>query len=162
MTIIYILELEHGKYYVGKTDDVDKRYQQHLNGRGTYFTRIHKPVRILKIVPDASDFDEDRYVKEMMADHGIDNVRGGSYSNNLTREQITALEREIRGARDLCLRCGRAGHFIEKCYARRDVNGIEMIDDDYADDAHTGNTEMGIKTALEALVVKKASECTIC
>jgi predicted GIY-YIG superfamily endonuclease len=33
MTVsIYILRLESGKYYVGKTDDVPKRYQEHLNG----------------------------------------------------------------------------------------------------------------------------------
>jgi hypothetical protein len=157
MTIIYILELEYGKYYVGKTDDVDKRYQQHLNGQGSYFTKKYKPVRILRIVPDANDFDEDRYVKEMMADHGIDNVRGGSYSNNLTYDQIAMLEREIRGARNLCLRCGQSGHFIERCYARRDANGVAL--DDFNT---TNNDDMDLKTAIEALVVKKASECTIC
>jgi hypothetical protein len=131
MTIIYILELEYGKYYVGKTDDVDKRYQQHLNGQGSYFTKKYKPVRILRIVPDANDFDEDRYVKEMMADHGIDNVRGGSYSNNLTYDQIAML--------------------------RRDANGVAL--DDFNT---TNNDDMDLKTAIEALVVKKASECTIC
>lgn len=29
MTNIYILKLKHGKYYIGKTDDLERRKQQH-------------------------------------------------------------------------------------------------------------------------------------
>lgn len=75
---IYTLELEDGKWYVGKSDDAVKRYQQHKGGDGSAWTKLHKPVRIYEIIV-GDDFDEDKITKKLMAEHGIDNVRGGSY-----------------------------------------------------------------------------------
>jgi len=121
-TSIYILRLKGGKYYVGKSDNPLQRYQEHLEGCGSTWTCNHKPVDVVKVIPNASPFDEDKYVKEYMAKYGIDNVRGGSYSQiHLNEEQIIAIEREIRGATDTCMRCGREGHFAHDCYARTDV-----------------------------------------
>ncbi len=35
---IYVFELEKGKWYVGKTVDINKRYEQHNTEQGTYWT----------------------------------------------------------------------------------------------------------------------------
>ena len=59
-TNIYILRLTDGKYYVGKTDNVEKRYQQHLSGNGSAWTSKYKPIAIEKTILGASTFDEDR------------------------------------------------------------------------------------------------------
>jgi len=134
-TNIYILKLKGGNYYVGKSDDPDKRIQQHFNGSGSVWTDMYKPLKVEKIIRGASQFDEDRYVKEYMAKYGIDKVRGGSYANiDLDEVQVIALERELRGAKNACNRCGRNGHFASNCYARTDVDGDD-IDSSSDDDA---------------------------
>lgn len=130
-TNIYILRLVEGKYYVGKTDNVEKRYQQHLSGNGSAWTSKYKPIAIEKTILGASTFDEDRYVKEYMSKYGIDNVRGGQYVEmhlgDIQREEI---KKSIRGAANLCIRCGRSNHWVKDCRARTDVHGDEIYDDD--------------------------------
>lgn len=43
---VYILETEHNMLYCGYTDDVERRFQTHLNGTGAKFTKANKPLRI--------------------------------------------------------------------------------------------------------------------
>ena len=115
-TNIYILKLHGGNYYVGKSDNTAKRYQEHLNGSGSAWTRKYKPLALEKIIPNASPFDEDRYVKEYMAKYGIEKVRGGAYmSPDLSEEQEIMLRRELRATTDKCLKCGKIGHFANEC-----------------------------------------------
>ena len=123
-TNIYILRLEGGRYYVGKSDNVMKRYQQHLNGSGSAWTRKYKPISLVKIIENASPFEEDKLTKEYMAKYGIDKVRGGSYVElELSEFHIEALKMEIWAAKDNCIQCGRPGHFVKDCYAKTDVSG---------------------------------------
>ena len=134
-TNIYILKLQGGNYYVGKSDNPMKRYQEHVNGSGSAWTRKYKPVGIEKIIPNASPFDEDRYVKEYMAIHGINKVRGGAYvERKLDEIQQDALNREIRGVKDLCTICGRSGHWAKDCYAETDVSGCKIYDSESEDE----------------------------
>ena len=44
---MYILRCKGGLYYTGSTKDLDRRYQQHLNGEGANFTRKHPPVELV-------------------------------------------------------------------------------------------------------------------
>lgn len=131
-TKIYVLECRGGKYYVGKTDDVERRFRQHLSGNGSWWTQKHKPIRILKIVPNTTCFQEDTQVKELMLKHGIDNVRGGSYCQEVIDEDtLRFLKKELYGATDCCSRCGRNTHFVKDCWASRNVDG--KIIEDYED-----------------------------
>ena len=130
-TTIYILKLQGGKYYVGKSDTPMKRYQEHLNGQGSAWTRKYKPLSLEKIVEKASPFDEDKYTKIYMEKYGIENVRGGAYvSLDLDENQDLSLLREIRGAKDCCTQCGRKGHFVKDCYATTDVSGNSLDDEE--------------------------------
>lgn len=127
-TNIYILKLQGGKYYIGKTSDLMKRYKEHLDGKGSAWTKKYAPIGVEKVIKNASPFDEDKYTKEYMAKYGIDKVRGGSYvSMELDEVQEEALTREIWGAKDCCAQCGRKGHFIKDCYAKTDVSGNELV-----------------------------------
>lgn len=129
-TTIYVLRLKGGKYYVGKTDDVERRYAQHVSGKGSAWTRKYPPVKLQKIYKRASVFDEDKVTKELMQKHGIENVRGGAYvSVELDSVQEEALTRELRGVTDCCTTCGRAGHFAARCYAKKDVEGRELVEE---------------------------------
>ena len=44
---VYILLTENNTLYCGYTDDVEKRYQAHLDGKGARYTRANKPVKLL-------------------------------------------------------------------------------------------------------------------
>jgi len=43
---VYILYCQNGCYYTGYTTDLTKRYEAHLNGTASKYTRSFKPVRI--------------------------------------------------------------------------------------------------------------------
>lgn len=44
---VYILLTEKDTLYCGYTDDVEKRFQQHLEGKGAKYTRANKPIKIV-------------------------------------------------------------------------------------------------------------------
>lgn len=46
---VYILETKNNTLYCGYTDDVEKRFQQHIDGHGAKYTRANKPVKIAYI-----------------------------------------------------------------------------------------------------------------
>jgi hypothetical protein len=134
-TNIYILKLKGGNYYVGKSENPMKRYQEHLNGSGSAWTRKYKPVGLEKIIPNASPFDEDKYVKIYMNKHGIEKVRGGAYIlEELPEFQIEALKSELWGSTDKCTTCGRSGHWAKDCYAQKDITGKEIEEESESED----------------------------
>ena len=44
---VYILLTQNDTLYCGYTDDVDKRFKEHLSGKGAKYTRANKPVKIV-------------------------------------------------------------------------------------------------------------------
>ncbi len=44
---IYILQCTDGSHYTGSTNNVEKRFQDHLAGRGARYTKSHKPVKLV-------------------------------------------------------------------------------------------------------------------
>ena len=126
-TNIYVLCLKGGNYYVGKSENVNSRYEQHVKGHGSAWTKKHKPLWLEKTYENVSPFQEDSITKEYMSKHGIDKVRGGSYCDiELSEFQIEAIKMEIWGAKDLCSQCGRKGHWVKDCYATTDVSGNKI------------------------------------
>ena len=113
---VYVLVLEHGKYYVGGTFDLGKRLQQHIDGNGSEWTKIHNPIGTLKIMENCSPSDEEKVTLDMMAKFGIDNVRGGSHCQiELQEDEFNYIQKQIRGFIGACFRCGEIGHFIKNC-----------------------------------------------
>lgn len=46
-----MLECKGARIYTGIAVDVAARYQKHLSGKGAAFTRMHKPQRIIAVMP---------------------------------------------------------------------------------------------------------------
>ena len=44
---VYILLTENNTYYCGYTDDVEKRFQKHKEGKAAKYTRANKPIKIV-------------------------------------------------------------------------------------------------------------------
>lgn len=47
MWFIYILLCSDNSYYTGSTNDIEKRFKDHLTGKGAKYTRSHKPLKII-------------------------------------------------------------------------------------------------------------------
>ncbi len=45
---IYILKCNNGNFYTGYTNDLEKRYSEHLSGDGAKYTRSFKPIKIVQ------------------------------------------------------------------------------------------------------------------
>lgn len=162
MVTIYILKLEGGRYYVGKTNNLEERLEAHKSGRGnTAWTNKYKFIDVVDIITDCDDYDEDKYVRIYMDKYGIDKVRGGSFSSiKLDDADISVLikmsdnannkcfacggddhfakdcphlieEEEISLSSpltNLCRRCGRNNHTVDNCYAKKDIDGLDIED----------------------------------
>jgi predicted GIY-YIG superfamily endonuclease len=44
---VYILLCRNGGYYVGVTNDLARRWQEHLTARGGHYTGCNRPVKLL-------------------------------------------------------------------------------------------------------------------
>lgn len=126
-TNIYVLRLEKGRFYVGRAQNVERRFQDHCQGHFTDWTRKYRPIAIETVYPNVSPFEVDRITKEFMAVYGVHKVRGGSFSA-VELAETPFLKREIWGATDCCLNCGRRSHTSSECVATRDIYGDEIFE----------------------------------
>ncbi len=46
MYCLYIIRCSDGTLYTGITTDVEKRFNEHLSGKGAKYTKSHKPEKI--------------------------------------------------------------------------------------------------------------------
>lgn len=47
MWYLYLIECRNGAFYAGITTDVNRRYEQHRNGKGARYTRSNPPRKLL-------------------------------------------------------------------------------------------------------------------
>ena len=81
---VYILQLQHGKWYVGITENMERRMLQHMSSTASSWTRLYPVVRVHEVsaVADESKVGvESRRVAELMWRHGVNQVRGAEHCN---------------------------------------------------------------------------------
>jgi len=120
MLYIYILQLESNKFYIGKTNNPKNRLLQHFDLNASAWTTKYKPIKVIEIIDDCDDYDEDKYVLKYMNKYGIENVRGGSYSSIiLSNVNKTQIIRQLRTINNQCYQCGSIEHFIKDCNKKK-------------------------------------------
>lgn len=113
---IYTLQLEQNKYYIGKTKNPFIRLDDHFNGMGTNWTNKYKPIKILEIISNCDDYDEDKMTLIYMDKYGVDNVRGGSFTTmELTSATKQFISQMLKSANNQCFKCGDKGHLAAEC-----------------------------------------------
>jgi hypothetical protein len=86
---IYALKLVEGKYYIGMTRNMERRYREHKLGRGAAWTKMYRPIEILEATeyPDDGQTDFDLIEHQLTINYayalGRDNVRGGRFVNSI-------------------------------------------------------------------------------
>ena len=80
MEYLYVLKLKQGKWYIGKSADVNRRFEQHLSGGGSRWTQLYEPIEIVYTRPIRNEHDETNTTKDYMKKYGVENVRGGAYT----------------------------------------------------------------------------------
>lgn len=154
--VLYVYELEHGKYYVGKTVNEERRHLEHMLGCGSAWTRLHKPIRKIKTEPLTSQEQETVEVKKLMRVHGIDNVRGGAYSQlELSNSNYNTLFQEFVHDAGLCFKCYGSDHMASNC--RKDP-----ICDRCGRDKDGCEEGCRHKTTVEGLDISKMKYCRLC
>ena len=135
MTHVYVLKLEDDKYYVGKSNNPEFRIDSHMSNSGSVWTKTHKPIQVIKIISNIGPYDEDAYTLKYMEKFGIDNVRGGTFSQfKLDKEYKDIIKRMISTKNDACYKCGGTNHFISECYLNHMDEDVEYNFDNSEND----------------------------
>ena len=75
---VYTLELQGGNFYVGYSDDIPKRMAEHFLGRGSHWTRLHPPIKMLEVVPGNKELEAAKTIA-LMCRVGWRRVRGAAW-----------------------------------------------------------------------------------
>ena len=71
---LYILELEDKKYYVGVTNDLGNRLNQHSSKTGALWTQLHKPIAVAYLKSNVLYKDKNTITRRYMKLFGAENV----------------------------------------------------------------------------------------
>lgn len=82
---IYVLQLENGCYYIGQSINIERRIEEHRQGKGASFTKLNPVLSLgeifdtgIKKLIDAEVY-EDFFVMKYIEQHGAEKVKGGSF-----------------------------------------------------------------------------------
>jgi len=86
MPFVYALSLENGKKYIGYSNNVENRLNQHFTGSGAQWTQKNKPISVDKLIYCPNT----HYAKKLETKlyynfknyYGTERVRGAGYSKS--------------------------------------------------------------------------------
>lgn len=112
---VYVLRLVQDKWYVGTTNDIDKRWSQHQQGAGSLWTRKYQPLSLYSVY-SGDKSEEIQATLKYMYRYGVPNVRGGPWAKpHLSKPVLANLENVMKFLDDACYRCGQKGHYANTC-----------------------------------------------
>ena len=136
---IYILQLDHGKFYIGRSVNPEQALFDHKYDKiDCEWTKLYKPIGeggFLMAPYVGDEHDVETITHQLMTQYGYDNVRNSTryQAKDLTKDEIKELKEALGitkdfEATDACARCGRMCHKNQICTVYRDILG-EVIKD---------------------------------
>lgn len=93
---VYVLELENGRYYVGRTSNFIQRMNEHFKEGGALYTKKYRPIKIKEVIAEKTKYDERDKTLEYMEKYGWENVRGYAWCReNLSKKPIIRENKNI-------------------------------------------------------------------
>ena len=148
---IYSILCQGNRVYVGESEDPDARYLEHKNGteHASEFCKKYKPIRPLDVFIKTTPYDETNLTKDYMKKYGIDNVRGGPYTQlELPENFKISLKQELHSESNECYGCGQSDHFAKECPQRSNTYQCYGCQE-------TGHFIRDCPNKVEELVLKK-------
>ena len=138
MSHIYILKLKSNKFLIGKTNNLKFKVEDYSSD--LEWTINYEPIKVLEIIYDCDEFDEDKYVFKYMSTHGIDNVRGGSFSEtNLSNDTLAFLKKMVyKSTNKPNIEHNNKVNDI-RTYFNKETSTIIINESDTLDDLYTNN-----------------------
>jgi cellular nucleic acid-binding protein len=138
-----------------------KRYNQHVSGKGSAWTSKYKPLSLIESKPIQNEHDENNITKDYMKKYGIENVRGGTYTQiKLDDSIISVLNKELLGNTDKCFNCGLSGHYSNKC--SNNIKKESLWECDYCDRTFTTRFGCSIHEKTCCKTVQSNGVCYKC
>ena len=131
---VYTLQLNTGKYYVGKSENIEDRIAQHIaqTDKCAKFIKDNNGVKtqielLTSVIEDLNLWEQQETLAQML-DKGFNNVRGWEFTNSnpLTYEECVSIKTLLFGSGDLCRKCGNPGHFAQDCKSQKASWFIEL------------------------------------
>lgn len=119
---VYVIVLDNGKRYVGKSENIPTRIQQHKHGNGSAWCKqngtvtLWQDTAITPMLDDLNVWEQTETIAQMI-EHGCNNVRGWEFTscNLLTKLECELFERLARASLNACRTCGYNGHYANQC-----------------------------------------------
>jgi hypothetical protein len=118
-TNIIVFNLESNKYYLDECNNINKLFEKNIDWINKY-----NPISIKTIIENINIKDIDKHVRVYMHKFGINNVRGGTYKDEIIN--IDNIKELIWSENNCCLRCGFNSHTEINCYSKKDIYGNEL------------------------------------
>ena len=119
---VYVLEMPGGRFYVGKSGNIEERMRQHQEGGVGGAVCAHGFIRLVSVLtPRQADMESWERAETLtrMRRSGIGKVRGWFYtSQDLTPSQREHAFQQVCEKFDLCRVCGNDSHFARDCSVR--------------------------------------------
>lgn len=131
---VYVIQCNNkNKYYIGKSENIENRINQHKSGIGAQFIKNNGGVyKQLNLITPNNTHDlglrEQQETIAQMLKNGFNNVRGWEFtsSNDLTYEECISIKTLILGSGDFCRKCGSSEHFAKDCENKKEDWLIEL------------------------------------
>jgi len=93
---IYVVKCLHDKYFIGRTDSPNEKLEDQIVNINFEWTEKYTPIEMIEFIKENDIFLIDKKTKEYMIVFGINNVRGGRYTQLcLTDSQYKTIKHEI-------------------------------------------------------------------
>jgi len=149
---IYVLKLQDNKYFIHFSDS--KPYKQILNECEILYdyVKIYKPLSVIDIIPLTNYLEIDKSVKFYMYLYGYNNVRGGSYIDEILPDYLEkTLNHEFKIVEnEEPERLSLFNEILEK-YEYHDFNSIQEIDEKIAEIKKEYSQYVNEKETLEEI-----------